>query len=151
MMQKCGKNFLDDFLSQSDSHKRLGEIAIIDSNSPIAKTNKIYNFNLFDENISTHLALGMAYKNTVLNGTKMTDEQPDGIGCNICDDHLDFSIGDKSLNIIVITKDKRIIEIFNNGIFNYELIGEKSSFIYTKYKIKMLYKTFFCDILVLMN
>ena len=133
---KCGKYFLDDFLSQSDSHKRLGEIAIIDSNSPIAKTNKIYNYNLFDENISTHLALGMAYKNTLLNGTKMTDEQLDSIGCNICDDHLDFSIGDKSLNIIAITKDKRIIEIFNNGIFNYELIGEKSPFIDTKYKIK---------------
>ena len=131
---KIGKEYLDSFLSQSDGHKRLGEIAIIDSNSPIAKTNIIYNYNLFDENISTHLALGMAYKNTILNGTKMTNEQLDSVGCNICDDHLDFSIGDKSLNIKAITKDKKIIEIYNNGIFNYELIGEKSPFIDTKYK-----------------
>ena len=126
---KIGKEYLDDYFSKGEDHKRLGEIAIIDSNSPIAKTNKVYNFNLFDENISTHLALGMAYKNTIKNGTIMSNEELDKNGCNVCSDHLDFTIGINSLNIVAVTKNNEEVEIYRNGKFNYELIGEECPFI----------------------
>ena len=122
------KWFLDKFFSKGEEYKRLGEIALIDYNSPIAKTKTTYNCNLFNENISTHLAFGNAYQNTIKNGINMNEEELDKIGCNICKGHLDFSIGTTDLSIKVITKDNKIIEIFNNGNFNYDIINDVSPF-----------------------
>ena len=65
---KVGKQYLDDFFSRGDSYMRLGEIAIIDFDSPISKTGLIYQNNLLDENVGTHLALGCAYQNTIQGG-----------------------------------------------------------------------------------
>ena len=102
--------------------------AIIDFNSPISKTKIIYNNNLFDENVSTHLAFGCAYQNTVQNGTNMNAEELDKAGCNICQEHMDFTIETEDLTIIVKTHDNQEIEIFKNGSFNYSLINETSPF-----------------------
>ena len=123
-----GKNFLDDYFSLGDSYKRLGEIAITDYDSPISKTKLNYFNNIIDENIGTHLALGCAYQNTILNGTNMSIEELDQAGCNICPEHMDFTIGTNDLTIIVRTEDNTELEIFKNGRFNYTLIHEKSPF-----------------------
>lgn len=123
-----GKEYLDDFFSRGDSYKRLGEIAIIDFDSPISKTQTIYNCNLFDENISTHLALGCAYQNTTKNGSIMNEEELDSVGCNVCPEHMDFTIGSRDFKIIAITADDKEIKIFENGNFNYRLINEESPF-----------------------
>lgn len=123
-----GKEYLDDFFSRGDSYKRLGEIAIIDFNSPISKTQNIYHFNLFDENISTHLAFGCAYQNTTKDGTTMKEEELDSLGCNVCPEHMDFTIGSRNFKIIAITSDNKKIKIFENGNFNYSLINEESPF-----------------------
>ena len=125
---KVGKEYLDSFFVKDDSYKRLGEVAIIDFNSPISKTKIIYNNNLFDENVSTHLAFGCAYQNTIQNGTNMNAEELDKAGCNICQEHMDFTIGTEDLTIIAKTHDNQEIEIFKNGSFNYSLINETSPF-----------------------
>ncbi len=123
-----GKEYLNYFFSKGDSYKRLGEIALIDYNSPISKTNCIYNCNLFDENISTHLALGSAYQNTIKNGLNMNQQQLEALGCNICPEHMDFCIGTSDLEITIETKDKQKIKIFKNGNFDYNLINTTSPF-----------------------
>ncbi len=123
-----GKEYLDYFFSKGDSYQRLGEIALIDYKSPISKTNCIYNCNLFDENISTHLALGSAYQNTIKNGLNMNHQQLEKVGCNTCPEHMDFSIGTSDLEITVETKNKQKIKIFENGNFNYNLINTTSPF-----------------------
>ena len=125
---EIGKWYLEKFFSYGDEYKHLGEIALIDYNSPIAKTNRNYNCNLFNENISTHLAFGNSYQNTIKNGINMNDYELDKIGCNVCGGHLDFSIGTNDLSVKVITKDNKEIEIFTNGSFNYNLINESSPF-----------------------
>ena len=117
-----GKQYLDSFFSKGDSYKRLGEIALIDINSQVAKTKLVYNNTLFDENISTHLAFGSAYQNTLKNGTSMSGEQLNKAGCNVCEEHMDFNIGTEDLKIIVKTYDGKEITIFKNGNFDYNLI-----------------------------
>lgn len=126
---KKGKQYLDDFFSKEDSYKRLGEIAIIDFNSPISRTKITYNNNLFDENVSTHLAFGSAYQNTIQNGVNMSKEELDTVGCNVCPEHMDFTIGTEDLIIIARTYDNEEIKIFKNGNFNYDLINETSPFV----------------------
>lgn len=129
---QSGKEYLDAFFSENENFKHLGEIAIIDFNSPISRTNIIYNNNLFDENIATHLAFGSAYQNTIKNGINMTKEELDKAGCNVCSKHMDFTIGTNDLMIIAITYDNQKVEIFKNGNFNYELINENSPFLLEK-------------------
>ena len=124
-----GKKFLDDYFSLGDSYKRLGEIAITDYLSPIAKTKLNYFNNIIDENIGTHLALGSAYQNTILNGTNMSEIELDKAGCNVCPQHMDFTIGTNDLTIIAKTYDNKEFVIFKNGNFNYDLIHKKSPFI----------------------
>lgn len=94
---------------------RLGEIAIIDFDSPISKTKIIYSCNLFDENISTHLAFGCAYQNTIQNGVNMNNQESDNAECNICPEHMDFTIGTKDLQITVKTVNGETIEWFKNS------------------------------------
>lgn len=125
---EVGKEYLDEFFLRDVNNRCLGEIAIIDYNSPIAKTNKIYNNNLFDENVSTHLALGSAYKNTIIGGTDLNLKELKNKGLNICNEHMDFTIGSEDLSIIVITEDDKEIEIFKDGNFDYNLIEEISPF-----------------------
>lgn len=83
---------------------------------------------MFDENVSTHLAFGCAYQNTIQNGTNMNVEELDKAGCNICQEHMDFTIGTEDLKTIAKTHDNQEIEIFKNGSFNYSLINETSPF-----------------------
>ena len=125
---KVGREYLDHFFSRGDSHMRLGEIAIVDYNSPISKTGMIYHNNLLDENVGTHLAFGSAYQNTIQGGIKMSEEELNKAGCNVCSDHMDFTIGTSDLKIIAKTYDHREFEIFKQGNFNYELINENSPF-----------------------
>ena len=125
---KTGKQYLDNFFSKGDSYRRLGEIALIDFDSPISRTNKIYENNLFDENVATHLALGCAYQNTIRNGIDMDNDELDKNGCNVCNEHMDFTIGTNDLQIIAKTYDNKEYEIFKNGSFNYELINKSSPF-----------------------
>ena len=123
-----GKDCLD-FLIKQQGCNRLGELALIDYNSPVSKTKTIYFSNVLDENLSTHLALGMAYKNTIKDFTKLTDEDFDKIGCNInCEDHIDFTIGTSDMQVIAKLQNGQEVEIYSNGKFNYHLINEQSPF-----------------------
>lgn len=125
---EVGKEYLDEFFLRDENNIYLGEIAVIDYNSPISISNLVFNNNLFDENFSTHLALGSAYKNTIKSGTNMNLEELDNKGLNISSEHMDFTIGSEDLSIVIITEDNKEIEIFKDGNFDYRLIEEISPF-----------------------
>ena len=46
----------------------LGECALVDYNSPISLSNKVYYTTLFDENASCHIALGEGFKECTKDG-----------------------------------------------------------------------------------
>ena len=54
---------------------RLGEVALVPHNSPVAQSGLLFYNTLFDENAASHVALGSAYKFTVAGGEGMSDEQ----------------------------------------------------------------------------
>ena len=58
----------------------------------------------------------------------MNEEELDSVGCNVCPEHMDFTIGSRDFKIIAITADDKEIKIFENGNFNYRLINEESPF-----------------------
>ncbi len=114
---KKGKETLKDILESEKEMYYLGEVALVNNNSPIARTKKIFETTLYDENASCHLALGDSFPECYENGLEMKREELKDKGLNICKNHVDFMIGTKDLNIVGITKDNEKIQIFENGNF----------------------------------
>ena len=104
---KKGKNILKSIINTKGGNK-LGEVALVDINSPISKSNILFYETLYDENASCHLALGEGF----LECSK--DKNPTWL--NKSDTHVDFMIGDNTLNIEAIT-DKGSISIMKDGKF----------------------------------
>ncbi|MBQ0099820.1 MAG: aminopeptidase, partial [Firmicutes bacterium] len=94
---------------------RLGEVALIGKNSPIAQSKILFYNTLFDENASCHLAIGKAYPTTVNGGNEMTKEELKKCGVNDSIEHVDFMIGTNDLSVTGIKKDGTKIPIFYKG------------------------------------
>ena len=93
----------------------LGEVALVDYDSPISNTNIIFYETLYDENASCHLALGKAYTCNVKGFENMTQEDFKNLGINDSMNHVDFMIGYKDTSIKGYTKDGKCVEVFKDG------------------------------------
>ncbi len=112
---KVGYDALKQLIETDEGTKRLGEVALIGKNSPIAQSKILFYNTLFDENASCHLAIGKAYPTTINNGSQMTKQELKNRGVNDSIDHVDFMIGTDDLTVTGITFDGKRIEVFRNG------------------------------------
>lgn len=103
---------------ESDSHAcYLGEVALVNYDSPISNTGLVFGTTLIDENASCHLALGDGFSDCISNGTSMSKDQLLSLGVNQSKQHVDFMIGTPDLEIEAETE-QGITKIFKNGNFN---------------------------------
>lgn len=104
-----GEKLLKSIIEFDENSCYLGEVALVESNSAIAKTGITFKMTLLDENASCHLALGQGFGS----GTKKSLEKR---GINFSKIHVDFMIGDDTLNVTGI-KNGTKIPIMKNGKF----------------------------------
>ena len=123
---KKGENLLKSIIETDKQSSYLGECALVENNSPIARENLIYGTTLIDENASCHLALGRGFAECIKDGLTMSEEELLSHGINISKNHVDFMIGTPDLKIEAITKDNKIIPIFTSGNFDNEIIKESN-------------------------
>ena len=114
---KEGLNILKGIISSAANSNRLGEVALVEYDSPISKSNMIFYETLFDENASCHIALGDSFPECIENGINLDKEELIKNKLNQCKNHVDFMIGTKDLEITGITADNKEIKIFENGNF----------------------------------
>lgn len=112
-----GKEELENIITMDSEAMMLGEIALVDKNSPIAKSNTLFYETLFDENASCHIALGRGFKECLKNGTELTEEELEEFGYNKSKNHIDMMIGTDDLKITAKTYNDEEIVIFENGSF----------------------------------
>ena len=112
---KKGYETLKQLIETDDGTHRLGEVAIIGKNSPIAQSGILFYNTLFDENASCHLAIGKGYPSSVKNGAKLSEKELLDKGLNDSVEHVDFMIGTADTKITAITKDGKNEVIFDNG------------------------------------
>lgn len=112
---KKGYDVLKSLLETDEGSVSLGEVALVPYDSPISNTNKMFFETLYDENASCHLALGRAYPTCLQGGEQMTDEELKERGVNDSLVHVDFMVGDSTLNIIGVTESGEEIPVFTNG------------------------------------
>lgn len=105
---KKGKDTLKEIISVDKLSSYLGEIAIVNYDSPISNTNLLFKSTIFDENASCHLALGSGFIECLKDSENLTKEDLEKIGLNQSKNHVDFMIGTEDLIIEADTKKGRI-------------------------------------------
>ena len=113
---KEGYEILKGIIESDSNSCYLGEVALVDYDSPISNTKLVFGTTLFDENASCHLALGEAFSDTIPDGSNMSREELLKNGLNVSSNHVDFMIGTSDLVIEAETKDG-LIKLFDKGNF----------------------------------
>lgn len=114
---EVGKDILEKFLSVDEGATYLGEIALVDKSSKISESGKLFNSILFDENASSHMALGFGFPGSLPNGNAMTKEELEQAGCNTSMVHVDFMIGHADTKVVGIDKNGKRTTIMEDGTF----------------------------------
>lgn len=109
------ESMLQKLIATDDGAARLGEIALVPHSSPISKSGLMFHNTLFDENASSHLALGRAYKFNYVGGLELTDEEFAAVGGNQSLIHVDFMIGSEKMDVDGITDDGRAEPVMRKG------------------------------------
>ncbi|MBE6155638.1 MAG: aminopeptidase [Firmicutes bacterium] len=106
---KKGKKVLQSIMNTDEGASYLGEVALVEKDSPISKTGIVFKNTLLDENAACHLALGRGFGDG-------TDEELRQRGINLSQIHVDFMIGTSDMKVTGIKGDKKIV-IMKNGKF----------------------------------
>jgi aminopeptidase len=110
-----GEAVLRDLLATDAGASRLGEVALVPHNSPVAQSGLLFYNTLFDENAASHLAVGAAYKFTLDAGEGMSDDAFEAAGGNRSATHVDFMIGSPALQIDGVRADGSAEPLMRNG------------------------------------
>jgi len=112
---KKNEALLQKIVAADEGAAHLGEAALVPHSSPISRSRLMFHNTLFDENASCHLALGRAYKTTLVGGVEMTDEEFARRGGNSSLIHVDFMVGSDKMDIDGLTADGRAEPLLRKG------------------------------------
>ena len=112
---KKGEETLKKLIETDENAGRLGECALVPNSSPISQRKILFYNTLFDENASCHIAIGNSYRDTIVGGEDMTDEEFAAAGGNKSLVHTDFMIGSDKLDIDGINPDGSRTPVFRAG------------------------------------
>ncbi len=112
-----GGEALEKFLETDAGSRRLGEVALVDSESPIWKSGLVFDSILLDENAACHVALGAAYDLTFRGAEKMHEAAKTKNGFNTSFVHQDFMIGSPEVDVTGTDASGREIPVIARGRF----------------------------------
>ena len=98
-----GEAVLQRMIETDEGARKLGEVALVPHNSPIAQSGLLFSNTLFDENAACHIALGQAYSTCLKNGDKLSPEELAKLGANESLIHVDWMIGSAEISVDGIT------------------------------------------------
>jgi aminopeptidase len=118
---KVGEAMLRELLRTDAGAARLGEVALVPHSSPISQLGITFHNDLYDENASSHLALGDAYKLCLQEGESLPDEEFAQRGGNQSEVHCDFAVGSAALDLDGIRTDGEAEPILRGGDWAFDL------------------------------
>lgn len=105
------------YLDMDEGAAYAGEIALVDSGSPIFRSGQVFYNILLDENAACHIALGGAYPGCIRGGNELSDEELPAIGANVSVVHTDFMIGSEEINVTARTRSGDDVAVLRDGRF----------------------------------
>jgi aminopeptidase len=118
---KKNEAILQKLVDTDEGSAHLGEVALVPASSPIAKRGHLFYNTLFDENASCHIAIGRAYRFTLIGGEELTDEEFSAAGGNTSLNHVDFMIGSPEMDIDGIKEDGTREPVMRAGEWAFEM------------------------------
>jgi aminopeptidase len=110
-----GEEVMRTHIATDDGAARLGEVALVDGHSRVGQTGLVFYDTLFDENASSHIALGASIVQAVAWAPALEAEERSERGVNHSSIHTDFMIGSNELEIDGIAADGAAVPILRNG------------------------------------
>ena len=111
----AGEDVLNRLISTDDGARRLGEVALVPHNSPIAQSGILFWNTLFDENAASHIALGQAYSTCIIGGDRMDNAELAKLGANESLIHVDWMIGSANMDVDGIAANGTAEPLMRNG------------------------------------
>ncbi|MDC7226757.1 MAG: aminopeptidase [Spirochaetales bacterium] len=112
-----GIESLDALFARDGRARFLGEVALVDPQSPFAEGGLTYYNGLYDENAACHLALGAAYSGTLKTPGDYTDAQLLDMGMNTAAVHEDMMIGSSEVDVTALCENGKRVELIKSGKF----------------------------------
>jgi aminopeptidase len=112
---ESGEEVIRTHAATDDGAARLGEVALVDGHSRVGKTGLVFYDTLFDENASSHIALGASIVQAVPGAGEQSAEERHARGVNHSSIHTDFMIGSNELEIDGVTAGGDAVPIMRNG------------------------------------
>lgn len=111
------KNYhvLEGLLDTDEGARRLGELALVPHSSPISQSNLLFYNTLYDENASSHLALGRALNFNFHGGEGMSNDEFAAVGGNFSQLHVDFMIGSAAMDVDGVMTDGTDYPLMRSG------------------------------------
>lgn len=114
-----GEDILQRFLETDEGASFIGELALVDKDTPIAQSDHIFNSILYDENAACHFALGAGYPSCLKHGKDLSsDSELKQAGCNTSVLHTDFMFGSPTTSITATTYSGEELVIMHQGSIN---------------------------------
>jgi aminopeptidase len=110
-----GEAVLLKLLDTDEGARRLGEVALVPSASPISESGILFYNTLFDENAACHIALGQCYAKCFEDGTSLSRDEIMARGGNQSLIHVDWMIGGPETEIDGIKPDGTRVPVFRKG------------------------------------
>jgi aminopeptidase len=112
---ETGEEVMRTHIATDDGATRLGEVALVDGHSAVGKTGLVFYDTLFDENASSHIALGASIVQALPWAADLSPEDRHERGANHSSIHTDFMIGSNELEVDGVTKEGEAVPLLRNG------------------------------------
>jgi aminopeptidase len=104
-------------VSSDEGAAQLGEIALVDGESRVGKTDLVFYNTLFDENAACHIAYGDAVVQGIEGGLRLSPEERRVRGINSSSIHTDFMIGGPEVDVDGIDPGGAAVPLLRNDVW----------------------------------
>jgi aminopeptidase len=110
-----GREAFDRWLAMDCGARRLGEVALVGLDSPLAQCGLLFDHVLYDENAAAHVALGDGFPFALTEGNHLSSDELRAEGLNRSAVHIDIPFGSPRVDVHATLRSGRSVPLLWRG------------------------------------